>query len=302
MHLGMIGLGRMGRAMVERLVRNQHQVVTYDQDEEAIEATERSGAQGARSVEAVVAALPKPRILWVMVPAGSPTDQVIESLSARLASGDIIIDGGNSNYKDSMRHASNLTAQGIHFLDVGTSGGIWGLTEGYGMMIGGDPDVIESLRPIFETLAPAPDKGWGRVGPNGAGHFVKMIHNGIEYGIMQAFAEGFELMQHKTEFELDLPHVAEIWQGSVIRSWLLGMIGKTLHENPTLEDIVPYVSDLGTGRWTVAEAIDAGCAIPVISLAVQWRFRSRTPEPFGDKLLAALRNQVGGHAVKRKAK
>ena len=300
MFLAMIGLGRMGRAMAQRLVNAGHHVAAYDINEEAVRAAQAFGADGAPTLDELLQALPAPKIAWVMLPAGDPTNHMIETLAARLAPGDVILDGGNSNYKDSQRHAANLAGLGLHFVDVGTSGGVWGLAEGYGLTIGGDPEVIESLRPLFEALAPAPDRGWGRVGPAGAGHYIKMVHNGIEYGVMQAFAEGFNLMQHKPEFELDLPHIAEIWQqGSVIRSWLLEMMAQTLQENPAMEGVAAHVSDLGTGRWTVVEAIETGCAIPVISLALQSRFRSRDPEPFGDRFLAALRYKVGGHAIKR---
>jgi 6-phosphogluconate dehydrogenase len=235
-----------------------------------------------------------------MVPAGNPTESTIQALSEHFSPGDIIIDGGNSNYKDSIRRAISLKQKGLYFIDVGTSGGVWGLTEGYSIMVGGEAGAVEQLRPIFETLAPAADKGWGRVGPNGAGHFVKMIHNGIEYGVMQAYAEGFELMQHKTEFNLDLAEIAEIWRyGSVIRSWLLDLIAAALVENVTLAGIAAYVPDSGEGRWTVVEAIELGCAIPVITLALERRFLSREEAPFADKLLAAMRQQFGGHAVKR---
>jgi 6-phosphogluconate dehydrogenase len=237
-----------------------------------------------------------------MVPAGNPTESTIAALAERLSPGDIIIDGGNSNYKDSMRRAISLKQKELHLVDVGTSGGVWGLTEGYSIMIGGEEPIVAHLRPIFETLAPAADQGWGHIGPNGAGHFVKMIHNGIEYGLMEAYAEGFELMQHKTEFQLDLHQIAEIWRyGSVIRSWLLDLTANALTENPTLEGIAAYVPDSGEGRWTVVEAIELGCAIPVITLALERRFLSRQEAPFADKLLAAMRQQFGGHAVKREA-
>jgi len=234
------------------------------------------------------------------VPSGDPVDHTIQALLPHLKKGDVIVDGGNSNYKDSLRRAAMLKERGIQFVDVGTSGGIWGLTEGYSLMVGGEAHVVKRLTPIFQTLAPAKDKGWGHVGPVGAGHFVKMVHNGIEYGLMQAYAEGFELMRHKTDFKLDLAQIADLWRdGSVVRSWLLDLIAKALTENPTLEGIAAYVPDSGEGRWTVVEAIELGCAIPVISLALERRFRSREPEPFSDKLLAAMRQQFGGHSVKR---
>jgi 6-phosphogluconate dehydrogenase len=235
-----------------------------------------------------------------MVPAGEPTEATVTALGDRLSHGDIVIDGGNSNYKDSIRRASVLAERGIHFLDVGTSGGIWGLAEGYSLMIGGNASAVMKLRPIFETLAPAPDRGWGHVGPSGAGHFVKMVHNGIEYGLMEAYAEGFSILRHKTEFDLDLPAVAELWRhGSVVRSWLLDLTARALAEDPSLKGVAPYVSDSGEGRWTVSEAIDLDVPAPVITLALIQRLRSRDEESFADRLLAALRNQFGGHAVKQ---
>jgi 6-phosphogluconate dehydrogenase len=292
-------LGKMGGSMVRRLLQGGHRVVAYDLDEAAIGALEAEGAVGAFTLDEVAAKLQPPRAVWVMVPAGDPTDSTINAVAQRLAPGDIIVDGGNSNYKDSMRRAAALKRRGLHFVDVGTSGGVWGLTEGYSMMIGGDATVVEHLRPVFETLAPAPDSGWGRVGPNGAGHFVKMVHNGIEYGLMEAYAEGFELMLRKTEFALDLHQIAEIWRyGSVVRSWLLDLVAEALAENPTLEGVAAYVPDSGEGRWTAIEAIDLGCSIPVITLALERRFRSREEAPFADKLLAAMRHRFGGHAVK----
>jgi 6-phosphogluconate dehydrogenase len=221
------------------------------------------------------------------------------ALAGMLAPGDTVIDGGNSNYKDSMRRGEALAARSLHYVDVGTSGGIWGLAEGYSMMIGGPAEAVERLRPIFETLAPAADRGWGRVGPSGAGHFVKMVHNGIEYGLMQAYAEGFSIMRHKEAFNLDLPQIAGIWRyGSVVRSWLLDLAERALQQDPTLAAIAPYVTDSGEGRWTVAEAIELDVPAPVISLALIERLRSRDAESFGDRLLSALRHQFGGHAVK----
>jgi 6-phosphogluconate dehydrogenase len=235
-----------------------------------------------------------------MVPAGPITDETIVKLSGLLEKGDAVIDGGNSNYKDSIRHAALLAAKGIDFLDCGTSGGIWGLAEGYSLMIGGPAESAERLRPIFETLAPAVDKGWGRVGPHGAGHFVKMIHNGIEYGMMQAFAEGFSIMRAKKEFALELDDIAEIWRyGSVVRSWLLDLAANALKEDPSLAGIQPWVADSGEGRWTVAEAIDLNVPAPIITLALQTRLASRDEENYTARLLAALRNQFGGHAVKK---
>lgn len=300
MELAMIGLGRMGANIATRLLRGGHNIVAYDLNEEPIAAAEAEGAEGARTLEEVAAKLSPPRVAWIMVPSGDPTEDTIEKMTGVLSSGDIIIDGGNSNYKDSMRRAAALKEKGFHFVDVGTSGGVWGLAEGYSMMVGGEKEIVERLYPIFETLAPAPDKGWGYVGRNGAGHFVKMVHNGIEYGLMQAYAEGFDLMQHKAEFELDLGQISEIWRfGSVVRSWLLDLTAEALAENPTLEGIASYVADSGEGRWTVVEAIELGVSIPVISSALENRFRSQRESPFGDKLLAAMRDQFGGHGVKR---
>ena len=300
MQLGMIGLGRMGANMVERLLRGGHQLVGYDRDPAVVQRVAGKGASGADSLAALAQQLKPPRAVWLMVPAGDPVDQTIEALIPHMSRGDVILDGGNSNYKDTVRRAAALKMQGLGFVDVGTSGGIWGLAEGYSMMIGGDAQVVEHLKPIFETLAPAADQGWGRVGPSGSGHFVKMVHNGIEYGLMQAYAEGFALMERKTEYGLDMQQIAEIWRtGSVVRSWLLDLTARALAENPALTGIAPYVADSGEGRWTVMEAIELGCSIPVITLALQRRFRSQETEPFADKLLAVMRQQFGGHAVKR---
>lgn len=295
----MIGLGRMGGNMAERLLRGGHRVVGYARSAESVQRVVRLGGVGASSLTGVVGQLTPPRVVWLMVPSGDPVDQTIDGLLPHLTAGDLIVDGGNSYYKDSMRRAATLADRGLHFVDVGTSGGIWGLTEGYSLMIGGDRKVVAGLEPIFQTLAPATDRGWGHVGPSGAGHFVKMIHNGIEYGMMQAYAEGFALMQRKEVFGLDLHQVAELWRhGSVVRSWLLDLTARALADNPTLEGIAAYVTDSGEGRWTVMESIELEVAIPVITLALERRFRSRETEPFGDRLLAALRQQFGGHAVK----
>jgi 6-phosphogluconate dehydrogenase len=253
----------------------------------------------ANSLENIISQLKPPRAIWLMVPAGDPVDQTIAALVPHLAPGDTIIDGGNSYYKDSMRRAAALAPKKINFVDCGTSGGVWGITEGYSMMVGGDADVVKRLSPIFETLAPGPDKGWGRVGPAGSGHFVKMVHNGIEYGIMQAYAEGLDLLRHKKEFSLDLLQVGKIWQfGSVIRSWLLDLTVDALSKNPTLSGIEGYVTDSGEGRWTVIEGVELGVPVPVISGALDMRFRSQDPEPFANKLLAMMRHEFGGHAVK----
>lgn len=298
MEIALVGLGKMGSNMTTRLLRAGHRVVAFDLNDEAVRGVEAAGAVPATSLAELVAQLAAPRAVWIMVPAGAPTEQTIDQLAQLLEPGDTIIDGGNSNYKDSQRRAAALAERGLAFVDVGTSGGIWGLAEGYSLMIGGPKEPVERLTPIFAALAPAADQGWGHVGPSGAGHFTKMIHNGIEYGLMQAYAEGFELMNHKKELELDLAQIAEIWRfGSVVRSWLLDLAAQALADNPTLDGIAGYVPDSGEGRWTVVEAIELNCSIPIISLALQRRFRSREAEPFGDKLVAALRNQFGGHAV-----
>jgi len=286
--------------MASRLLKGGHDVVVFDLNEAAIRIAVAEGARGARTLEEAVAGLEPPRVMWVMVPSGEPTEETIRRLGELLEPGDVVVDGGNSNYKDSMRRASELAARQVQFVDVGTSGGVWGLAEGYSMMAGGQPEALKRVRPILQTLAPAADRGWGHVGPSGAGHFVKMIHNGIEYGLMQAYAEGFELMSHKSEFKLDLHQIAEIWRhGSVVRSWLLDLTARALEKNPAMEGIAAYVTDSGEGRWTVAEAIELGCAIPVISMALQRRFRSQEQAPLSDKLLAAMRQQFGGHGVKK---
>jgi 6-phosphogluconate dehydrogenase len=298
--IAIVGLGKMGANMTRRLLQGGHHVVVSDLNPEAVAEAVTAGATAAGSIAELAGLLSAPRVAWVMVPAGGPTESVIEALAEVLSAGDVIVDGGNSNYKDSMRRAASLEARGIHFVDAGTSGGVWGLTEGYSMMVGGRDEAVALLRPALETLAPSADTGWGHVGPSGSGHFVKMVHNGIEYGLMQAYAEGFELMNKKEELGLDLHQIAEIWRyGSVVRSWLLDLTANALAENPNLEGIAAFVTDSGEGRWTVAEAIDLDCAIPVISMALQRRFRSRAEEPFSDKLLAAMRNQFGGHAIKQ---
>ncbi|WIX32402.1 decarboxylating 6-phosphogluconate dehydrogenase [Salinicola sp. JS01] len=299
MELAMVGLGRMGANMAERLVRGGHRVVGSDPSAEARAKAADKGIEPAESLAAAVAALPSPRIVWLMVPAGDLVDQLLADLEPLLAADDVVIDGGNSLYKDSLRRAERASEKGLHFVDVGTSGGVWGLAEGYSMMVGGETAVVEALTPLFEALAPAPDKGWGHVGPAGAGHFTKMVHNGIEYGLMQAYAEGFAIMGKKTEFGVDLHQVAEIWRhGSVVRSWLLDLTADALDKNPGLEGIAPYVSDSGEGRWTVAEALELDVSAPVITLSLLERLRSREADSFGDKLLAAMRNEFGGHAIK----
>ncbi len=301
MQMGLIGLGKMGANMNIRLTRGGHQLVVFDRNREPVDAAEKIGSIGAVSFEDLVSKLSAPRAIWVMVPSGDPTEQSIQQLIELLEPGDIVIDGGNSNYHDTMRRANMLRSRGLHFVDVGTSGGIWGLAEGYSMMIGGEQEAVERLRPIFETLAPAPDQGWGHVGPSGAGHFVKMVHNGIEYGMMQAFAEGFEIMHAKTELNLDVAQISEIWRhGSVVRSWLLDLTANALRENKDLDGIAPWVADSGEGRWTVQESIDLDVPAPVITLSLMMRFVTRQENSYAARLLAAMRNQFGGHAIKPK--
>ncbi|WP_343821275.1 decarboxylating 6-phosphogluconate dehydrogenase [Dyella marensis] len=298
MKLGMIGLGRMGANMAQRLMRGGHAIVGFDPQPAARKALEDKGAASAESLAALVAALPAPRALWLMVPAGDPTDASLDTLLPLLAAGDTVIDGGNSYYKDTQRRAKRFAEHGIAYVDSGTSGGIWGLDEGYSLMIGGDEAAVERLRPVFETLAPAPDRGWARVGPVGAGHYTKMVHNGIEYGLMQAYAEGFSILKHKAEFALDLHRIAEIWRhGSVVRSWLLDLTADALGKNPEMAGIAPYVPDSGEGRWTVDEAIELNVPVPVIAQSLIERLRSRDKESFADKLLASMRNEFGGHAI-----
>lgn len=300
MELGIVGLGRMGGNMAERLLKGGHRVIGYARSRESVQRIVGKGAEGAFSVEELISLLKPPRIVWLMVPSGKPVEETINALLPYLDSNDVIVDGGNSFYKDSIRRAKMLKEEDIHFIDVGVSGGIWGLAEGYSLMIGGEKSIVDRLTPIFELLAPAPDKGWGHVGPVGAGHFVKMVHNGIEYGLMQAYAEGFSLMKHKESFDLDLRRIAEIWQhGSVVRSWLLDLTADALSQNPDLKDIKPYVADSGEGRWTVSEAIDLNIPAPVITLSLLQRLRSRDVESFTDRLLAVMRDKFGGHGVKK---
>jgi 6-phosphogluconate dehydrogenase len=300
MELGMVGLGRMGANMAERLVKGGHKVSGFDPNADARKAAAANGIAPADSLEALVKALPTPRVVWLMVPAGKITDGTVDSLLPLLAKGDTVIDGGNSNYKDTLRRAQRYAEHGLNYVDCGTSGGVWGLQEGYSMMIGGDGKAVEALRPIFETLAPAKDQGWGRVGPAGSGHYTKMVHNGIEYGMMQAYAEGFSILKHKEEFGLDLHQVGEIWRtGSVVRSWLLDLATDALGKNPNMDGIAPYVVDSGEGRWTVDAALELNVSAPVITLSLMERFRSRDDDSFADKLLSSLRNEFGGHAVKK---
>jgi len=299
----MIGLGRMGANMTLRLLRGGHKVIGYARTKETVNKIVEKGAMGAYSLDELIENLDSPRVNWLMIPAGDPVDNTIKALLPKLEKNDIIIDGGNSNFNDTLRRAALLKENGIAFVDVGTSGGIWGLTEGYSMMVGGDKEIVEYLQPIFEVLAPSPNKGWGHVGPNGAGHFVKMVHNGIEYGLMEAYSEGFAILKQKKEFKLNLNQIAEIWRfGSVVRSWLLDLIARALSEDAELNDIEPFVVDSGEGRWTVFEAINQDVAAPVITLALIQRLRSRDKESYSDRLLAVMRKQFGGHAVKRKAR
>ena len=300
MQLGLIGLGKMGGNMAERLRLGGHQVVGFDFNAEAVARLTASGNVGVATLDELVQKLKGRRAIWIMVPQGDPVDQTIAKLVPLLNPGDILIDGGNSYYKDTMRRYKDITAKGLHFVDVGTSGGVWGLQEGYSMMAGGDKEPVEYLRPILETLAPAADKGWGHVGPAGAGHFVKMVHNGIEYGLMQAYAEGFTIMEQKKEMSLDLEQIAEIWRyGSVVRSWLLDLTAGALAKHPTLDGLQAYVPDSGEGRWTVVEAIDLNVSAPVITESLLRRIRSREENNFTDRMLSIMRNQFGGHEMKK---
>ena len=298
MQLGFVGLGKMGLNMVTRLVGGGHEVVAYDRDAAATARAASAGARGAPTLDAIVGALSSPRAVWVMVPAGEPTESTISALADILSPNDVVIDGGNTNFHDDVKRAEALGARDLHYVDAGTSGGIWGLKEGYCLMVGGEEDVCVHLEPIFLTLAP--QNGYLRVGGHGAGHYVKMIHNGIEYGLMQAYAEGFELM-HASDYRLDVAAVASLWNhGSVVRSWLLELAARALAENPQLTGIEGYVEDSGEGRWTLHEGIDRGVELPVLTAALFTRFRSRETNPFAERLLAALRNQFGGHAVKKR--
>jgi 6-phosphogluconate dehydrogenase len=322
MQIGVIGLGRMGGNIVRRLARAGHSCVVYDADPAPGAALAREGATAAVSVEELVRTLAAPRTVWVMLPAGRITEQTIVELGGLMQAGDVVIDGGNTNFKDDVRRARELAPKGIKYLDVGTSGGVWGLQRGYCLMIGGDADTVTRLDPIFSALAPGlgsiertkerasrkhgqaldprAEQGYIHAGPVGAGHFVKMIHNGIEYGMMQAFAEGFAILHKKKELGLDLAQVAQVWQvGSVVRSWLLDLTAEALKQDQKLESIAPYVSDSGEGRWTVAEAIDLDVAAPVITLSLQARLRSRDGESYSDRMLAVMRNAFGGHSMQK---
>ena len=298
MQIGFVGLGRMGLNMVTRLVRGGHTVVAYDRSADAVARAEAAGAKGVSTLDALIEGLVAPRAVWVMVPSGDPTESTVSALGRLLSAGDTIVDGGNTNFHDDVRRAQTLAAKRLDYVDAGTSGGIWGLQEGYCLMVGGKPDVCKRLEPVFLTLAPT--DGYLHVGDHGAGHYVKMIHNGIEYGLMQAYAEGFELM-HESEYPIDLGAVAGLWNhGSVVRSWLLELTARALAEDGDLSGLEGYVEDSGEGRWTLHEAIDRGVPLPVMTAALFTRFRSRESNPFSERMLAALRNQFGGHAVVKK--
>ncbi len=300
LELGMVGLGKMGGNMAERLQKTGHRIVAFDPNPEAVARITSRGGGSASSLPDLAKQLKAPRAIWLMIPAGKPVDDAIATLAPLLSAGDTIIDGGNSNYRESIRRGKELAARTIDYIDCGTSGGIWGLENGYSMMVGGPKEAVDRLRPIFESLAPGPQTGWGHVGPSGAGHFVKMVHNGIEYGMMQAYAEGFAIMAKKTELSLGCHQIAEIWRnGSVVRSWLLDLAARALADNPTLDGIKPWVSDSGEGRWTVQEAIDLDVSAPVITQSLFERFRSRDANSYADRMLAVLREQFGGHGVKR---
>ena len=297
MRLAMIGLGRMGGNMVRRLLRGGHELVVYDQNPESVRELAGLGAVGAGDLPDLCARLRAPRVIWLMVPAGSPVDETIAELEPHLATGDIVIDGGNSNFRDTTRRAARLRERGIELVDAGTSGGVWGLENGYCLMIGGSAAAVAHCEPIFTTLAP--EHGHAHVGPAGAGHFVKMIHNGIEYGMLQAYAEGYEILHATPDFSLDLHQVAAVWNhGSVVRSWLNELAERAFAGDAQLSGIKGYVEDSGEGRWTVQEAIDLNVPAPVITLSLLARFRSRQEESFGAKVIAALRHEFGGHAVR----
>jgi 6-phosphogluconate dehydrogenase len=297
MQLAMIGLGRMGGNMVQRLLQGGHQAVVFDRSADAVKAHVAKGAKSAKDLADLAAQLSAPRVVWLMVPAGAAVESTIDQLLPGLSQGDIIIDGGNSNYKDSVRRAARLKGKGIEFIDAGTSGGIWGLAIGYCLMIGASPEAFKQCEPIFRTLAP-PD-GYAHVGPPGSGHYVKMIHNGIEYGMLQAYAEGYEILHASKDFKLDLHQISAVWnRGSVVRSWLNELAERAFAKDADLAALKGYVEDSGEGRWTVQEAIDLDVPAPVITLSLLTRFRSRQSDSFGAKVIAALRNEFGGHAVK----
>ena len=297
MELGFIGLGKMGMNMVTRLRRDQHRVVVYDRSSDLIKQAEGQGAIGSSSLADLVSKLSAPRAVWVMVPSGAPTEETIQAVAALLQPGDTIVDGGNTRFHDDVRRAAELKKKGIHYVDAGTSGGIWGLKVGYCLMVGGEDAAVKRLEPVFKTLAP--ENGWAHVGAAGAGHYVKMVHNGIEYSMMQGYAEGFELMS-KSEYKLNLARVADLWMhGSVVRSWLLELAAGALKDDQKLEKLKGYVQDSGEGRWMIADAIEKDVPVPTLTTALFTRFRSRQDESFAEKMLAALRNAFGGHSVRR---
>ena len=297
MRIGFIGLGKMGLNMVTRLQQGGHHVVAYDRNSDAIAQAEKQGSTGAASLDDLIAKLPVPRVVWVMVPSGAPTEDTVAALAGKSQADDVIIDGGNTRFHDDVRRAAELQHKGIHYLDVGTSGGIWGLSAGYCLMVGGDAGIVNRLEPVFQTLAPP--SGWAHVGGHGAGHYVKMVHNGIEYSMMQGYAEGFELMS-RSGYDLNLETIAQVWlHGSVVRSWLLELAAGALAQDPRLEKLHGYVQDSGEGRWMILDAIDKDVPVPTLTAALFTRFRSRQQESFAEKMLAALRNAFGGHAVKR---
>ena len=297
----MIGLGKMGANMVRRLVRDGHQVTAYDVDYEVARslASEADNIVATDTLKSTLDNLPVPRVVWLMVPHQFVDSSIDDLLKAGLSKGDLIIDGGNSNFKLSQQRAANLLEKGVHFVDSGTSGGVWGLENGYSIMVGGSKEAVALIEPALKTLAPGPETGWGHVGPAGAGHYVKMVHNGIEYGLMQAYAEGFELMEAKEEMDLDLHQISKIWQhGSVVRSWLLDLIADALGNDTSLQSLSDYVDDSGEGRWTIQDSIESAVPTPVLALALQMRFRSRQSPSYAGKVLNAMRAGFGGHAIR----
>ena len=301
MRLAMIGLGKMGANMARRLCRKGIEVVGYDRDAATVAGlAAETSMVAAVSVADAVSKLTAPRVVWLMLPSGDPTENQLKELAAMLSPGDVVIDGGNSNYKDSQRRGAWLAELGIEFMDAGTSGGVWGLDNGYCLMVGGSKEVAAIMTPVLQALAPAPDRGWAHVGPVGAGHYSKMLHNGIEYGMMQALAEGLDLLKNKKEFDFDLAQLTELWRhGSVVRSWLLDLTADALKNDQELQSIAPHVSDSGEGRWTVIDSVEQGVAAPVLTLALQMRFASQDDTGYANRLLAMMRNAFGGHAIKR---
>jgi len=302
--LGLIGLGRMGANMARRLRKGGVEVVAWNRDAKVTrDLAKETGLKAAASLEALISQLKSPRIVWLMLPAGEVTQQHIDKLSTLLSPGDIVVDGANSYYKDSMRRGQALAAKKLQFIDAGVSGGVWGLENGYALMLGGEKAAVDRLKSVIKVLAPGPDKGWLHCGPVGAGHFVKMVHNGIEYGMMQAYAEGFALMKARQDFKLDLGAISEMWRhGSVVRSWLLDLTAEFLKSDQELKDIAPFVADSGEGRWTALEGIEQGVPTPVMSLALMMRFASQGKDEYADKLLAMMRRGFGGHATKENKK